>query len=110
MARLKRRVPLSKKIKIMLLVMVASLLFVISFVGRGSLLSVYRNSSKAKHNKQKYEELLIKIDETDEEIDRILTDEDYLIKIAREEYGMQKEDEHVIKLLETEEKTNPIGE
>ena len=110
MSRLKRRVPLSKKIKYMLLVIVASLLFVISFVGRGSFLSIYKNSIKAKQNKQQYEEILVKIEKTDAEIDRILTDDEYLIKIAREEFGMQKENEHVIKLLETEEKTNPIGE
>lgn len=103
MARLKRRVPLSKKIKYMLFLLVAGLFFIISFVGRGSFLSIYKNSAKAKQNKQKYEEILVKIEDTNTEIERILTDEDYLVKIAREEYGMQKKDEHVIKLLETEE-------
>lgn len=110
MSRYKRRVPLSKKIKLLLLITVASLFISISFVGRGSILSIYKNRVKAKRNKQQYEELLVKIDETNKEIDLILHNDDYLIKIAREEYGMQKKNEHVIKLLENEENNNPIGE
>lgn len=109
MSRYKRRVPLSKKIRYMLITAVACLLFVVSFVGRGSFLGVYRNSLKAKQNKQQYEEILAKIDETDTEINRIINDEEYLIKLAREEYGMQKENEHVIKLIESKD-NNPTGE
>ena len=110
MSRLKRGVPLSKKIKYSLLVLVVVLLFKLSFIGRGSFLSVYRNSVRAKQNKQQYEELLTKIDDTNAEIDRLIHDDDYLIKVAREEYGMQKENERVIKLIEGEENNNPTGE
>ncbi len=109
MARLKRRVPLSRKIKYMFITAVICLLFVVSFVGRGSFLGVYRNSLRAKQNRQQYEQIMAKIEETEAEIQRIKNDEDYLIKIAREEYGMQKENEHVIKLIKADEK-NQIGE
>jgi cell division protein FtsB len=109
MDRLKRRVPLSKKIKYMFITAVACLLFVVSFVGRGSFLGVYRNSLRAKQKRQQYEQIMTKIEKTDAEIDRILNDEEYLIKIAREEYGMQRKDEHVIKLIKTQE-NNQTGE
>ncbi len=102
MTRLKRRVSFSKKLKYVLFFVIAVFLFIISFVGRGSFLSLYRNRVKAKQNKQQYEEIMAKIEETDAEINRLLTDEEYLIKYAREEFGMQKEDEHVIKLIESD--------
>ncbi|MBI9032519.1 septum formation initiator family protein [bacterium] len=103
MTRLKRRVPLSKKLKYMLFVIITGLLFTISFVGRGSFLSIYRNRIKANQNKEQYQELLVKIDETDAEINRFLNDDEYLVKYAREEFGMQRKDEHVIKLIEADQ-------
>lgn len=109
MARLKRGVPLSKKIKYLLSLLVLVLLIKLSFFGRGSILSVYKNSRSAKQSKAKYEDLMIKINDTEEEINLLVNDEEYLIKIAREEFGMQKEDEHVIKLIE-EEANNLTGE
>ncbi len=110
MDRLKRGVPLSKKIKYSLLILVVVLLFKLSFIGRGSFLSVYKNSVRAKKTKQQYEEILTKIEETDAEISRLIHDDEYLIKVAREEYGMQKENERVIKVIEAEENNNPTGE
>lgn len=110
MSRLKRGVSLSKKIKYSLFILIAVLLFKLSFIGRGSILSAYKNSVKAKQSKEQYEELLIKIEETELEINSLLKNEEYLIKVAREEYGMQKENEHVIKQIETEENNNPTGE
>ncbi len=109
MARLKRRVPLSKKIKYLFIVTITCLLFVVSFVGRGSFLGVYRSSLRAKQNRQQYEQIMAKIEKTEAEIDKIIHDDEYLIKIAREEYGMQRKDEHVIKLIKTDEK-NQTGE
>ena len=78
MSRLKRGVPLSKKIKYTLLLLVAVLLFKLSFIGRGSFLSVYRNSVRAEQNKEQYEEILTQIDETNEEINRLIHDDYYL--------------------------------
>lgn len=110
MSKFKRGVPLSKKIKGSLIVLVVVLVFKLSFIGRGSVVSCLRNKAIAVQNKQQYEEMLTKIEKTDAEIALLIHDDEYLIKVAREEYGMQKKDERVIKLIESEDNNNPTGE
>lgn len=102
MARLKRGIPTSKKTKYLLLTITAVLLFKLCFIGRGSFLHVYRSSAKATKMEEQYNELLTKIDKTETEIDKLNNDPEYIMKFAREKYGMQRADEHVTIIIDSE--------
>lgn len=102
MARLKRGIPTSKKTKYILFAITVVVVFKLCFVGRGSFLNIYRSGIKASKFEEQYNELLVKIDETEVKIDKLNNDPEYIIKFARERYGMQRADEHVTIIIESE--------
>lgn len=88
-------------LRYLILLFVAIILF--SLIGDHGFLTLYKSNKQIKDLKSEIEYSQNVIDSLKTEIDRLKHDTSFIEKIAREKYGMAKENEKIIKFVEESE-------
>ncbi|HLV33313.1 MAG TPA: septum formation initiator family protein [Chitinispirillaceae bacterium] len=88
-------------LRYLFLLIVAILLF--SLIGDHGFITLYKSNKQIKNLKTEIEYSQNIIDSLKTEIDRLKHDTSFIEKIAREKYGMAKENEKIIKFVEESE-------